>query len=756
MAEEQSMINMEHLQAVYDAGNYQECLEAADLFLLFNPQHPESLLLKAKCAFQLSHEEESGNLLTTAYNGFEEVLRLDPDDEEALLYLAYINIYLQRTNLSESVGYCNRLETSTDPDISGKAIGYRLEAYLQLGNTDPALQDIDSLIKLNLESRGQNRSLTDYELALLYIKKGNLYLNYKNDPDSALKTYKEGFKYRHKDVQTYCLIANLAIDFQEYDFCGEVIQVALFMGDPDADEALIELYYRLDELTRRGILNQSVIYGMFIALRIFQEPLKFDTVEMLNFAQHYIKIYPDWFIPYHYAGAALYDAKSYQEAFPYLEKSMELGGLALGLPRLIEIVYRLTGELPEIEKWPEDSPVAYYNAGVNFYYITEAAISHPAIARELLQIRARFYKLSYDSFYAYFYQNAVRSDANEAHVFAMCCNNYGIALSGLGEYERAVEVHRTGYSLSPFWEQLYSMGSALLELHHYEESIDVLNQAITSGSEYFGFMDYIDLKSKVLEATFELGRKDETRELLNQVEQEYDHFIKSYGADLPENELFELSEKYIKVQNVRQDLLNEGSLEEANQVWKDQLAKNPDDNSSWFMLMQNYFQLKDYVQCIACAANYEAVKGKAITIESVRKVHFMRGMSYLHLENFVSARENLNILLNTYQPGDETEESVMSEVNGSLAACSYAMGQWEECMDFALAAIAFYDKNGWKWDEIRLKATLLYADACKAGGEIKAAIGTVNNILKTEPGNVEALKRKEEWKSGGLFSFLKF
>lgn len=597
--------------------------------------------------------------------------------------------------------------------------------------------------------------MADQEQGLLYAKKVNLYLEYKNDPAKALEVYREGLAYRHKDVHIYCQIANLALNSHDYELGGEVAQIGLFMSDADSDEELIKLYHKLEELTRQGIINKSIIYGMFIALKIFKERIKSDTVEMLNFAQHYIKIYPDWLIPYHYAGAALYDVKSYSEALPYLQKSVELGGLALGLQRLIETSYRVNGELPKIEKWPEDSPVMYYNAGVNFFYESESNISNAANARELLQIRANFYKISYNGFYDYFYNNKGDSTANEPHIFAMCCNNYGIALSELGEYESAVEVHKRGYSLSPFWEQLYSLSTALLELQRYEEAIEVLEQATAYSSDYLGFEDYIDLKGKQLLATYNLGHKDEARELLTGIEDEYNGFIKTYGSELNEQELFVLSERYIVVQNIRQDLLNEESLEDATQAWKEQLDKNPDDNSSWYMLMQNYYQLKDYNQCIACANNYQSVKGDAITIDSVQKLYFMRGMSYLNLGNYTSAKENLTILLGACEPGNESEESKICDANMSLAQCTYALNQWDECMDFSLATIACYDRNGWKWDDTRLKATLQYADACKAAGEIDAAIGTVNNILKTVPENEEALRRKREWKSSGLFSFFK-
>ncbi|MFD2582687.1 hypothetical protein ACFSR6_09325 [Pedobacter vanadiisoli] len=756
MQQHQSKIDLEHLQSIYNEGDFLECLKATDFFLLVNPQNHDGLLLKAKCAFELSFDYDTdNNFLDIAINSFEELLNLVPSHEESMLYLAYISIIITGTNLSKAISYCTQLTASVHLDTRIKAITYRQEAYFQTGEIDPSLKDLDLLIKLNQAHALETRSLTDQKLGDLYAKKAKLYLYHKNNGTKALEIFKEGLAHGYKDVYIYILVANLAIDLQDYEFGGEIAQTALFSSNVNVDEDLLSLYNRLNELTQKGIINQSIVYAMFIARKIYHEHLGYDTVEMLNFAQHYIKVYPDWSIPYHYAGAALYEAQSYGEALSYLKESLAHGGLALGLQRFIEVTYRINGQLPVIEKWPVDSPVMYYNAGVNFFEESERNIRNTDNAGELLKIRANFYKISYDSFYEYFFNGKGNATHNEPHIFSMCCNNYGIALSELGEYETAVEVHKLGYTLSPFWEQLSSLATALFALKRYEEVIEVAEQASNYESEYLGFEDYIDLKGKQLGAIYNLGRKEEASNLLNLIEEEYNNFISANINELTEQDRFLLSQRYIVVQNIRHDLLSENSLENAVQVWQDQLNKNPDDNSSWYMLMQNYFQLKDYRQCIACADNYQSVKGTAITIESVQKVYYMRGMSYLYLGDHISAKENLNNLLDNCQPGIETDESTICDTNINLAQCSYALQQWDECMDFSLAAIACYDRNNWKWDDIRLRATLLYADACKAAGETNAAIGTVINILKVVPDNEEALKRKKEWKSGGLFSFLK-
>ncbi|MDR6786601.1 tetratricopeptide (TPR) repeat protein [Pedobacter africanus] len=757
------MVDLEYLHSLYNNHDHDACLEAVNLFLLINDKNIEALLLKAKCEYQVAFNEgldeegeEQDNMLEPAYNSFKTVLELEPSNEEAMLYLAYINTFLTRANLAESIAYCDVLSKSADLSTRIKAISYRMEACSITGAIAQALEDADSLIGLTRDFYKDNRTALEYELGQIYMKKADLYLEHQQDGKKAMTAFTEALNYLHPDPLTYNTIARLAFDHQEYELGGKAATMALLENNADSDSALMALQKRLEELSSKGIENRPLAEARFVAFRIFAPELDFDTVEMLNFAQQYIKLYPDWYIPYHYAGAALYDAESYAEALPYLEKSLQLGGRAFGLQRYFESVYRVKGNLPEPEKWPDDAAADYYNAGVNFAEF-EAEVYTPEIGGELLKIRMEFYKKAYDGFYDLFYNNKERKGPydTDPHIFAMCCNNYGIALSAQGQLEQAVEVHRLGYSLSPFWEQLSSWGTALKRLGRYEEALDVLNTAVAYGGDYLSFSSYIELKGEILEVLFKLDRVEETKALLSTTDQEYHTFIKENRNELSEEELFILNERYITVQNIRLDLLKEGSLEEANKAWQEQLDKHPDDNSSWFMLMQNFYQMKDYRQCIACADNYQSIKGKAMQLDSIQKVHFMRGMSYLYLENYDKAKENLTILLQSCKLGTEAEDSIISDANLRLAQCCAKQGLWQECMAFAWDAIDCYNKNGWSWDDARVQMTLYYADGCHATGETKVAIATLNTILEAYPRNQDALARKKEWKPKGLFSFFK-
>jgi tetratricopeptide (TPR) repeat protein len=751
------MLDLKQLQSLYEQGNYQQCLEELNLLLLFNAHDTAALLLKGKCLYEIALSEgQPGNEtdLTLAVNCFEEVLSLSPSNEEAMTFAAYINIFLTQADLPAAIGYCSRLLASADPVTQTNALRYRQEAYCLTGEFDLALKDLTSLLELIKEIYKNNLPALDQESGNVYFRKGIIHLEQFADHNKALEAFREVLKHGHADFRAYCRITEVALSHGDYETGGEAAALAFFTDSPDPENERLSLYHQMETLNREGIHHPSLVKAMFIGQRIFADSVGADTMELLSFARQYVIMYPDWFWGWHYAGAALYDAENYEAALPYLAKSLELGGTAIGIQRYIEAAYHVNGELPVITKWPADLPMFYYNAGVNFHEF-EVLHAGTAIAPELLKIRIGFYRMSYDGFYGYFYNNSGKAGFNESHIFAMCCNNYGIALTEGGAYKQAAEVHKLGYSISPFWEQSNSLGTALMHLQLYEDAIAAFNRALDDGGQYFDFANYIELKGEVLTALSNLGRIEELTALLQRTEEEYNSFIAEHGDGLSEEERFILSERYITVQNARHDLLSGGSIEDAVRAWQEQLKKHPDDNSAWYMLMQNYFQLKDYHQCIACANNYLSVKAAAIKPESALKVHFMRGVSYLQIEKYVQAKADLVIVLSGCDPADESGRVSICNTSMHLAKCCAVLQQWEECKTYAWDAITCYNDNSWKWDEECFASALHYADACMASGEKQAAIGTVDVVLGMAPDNEDALSRKREWKSGGLFSFLK-
>lgn len=757
------MSTLQDSESLYKQGNFSACLESLNTFLLFNNDQVEALLLKAKCEYEIAaysaqQDEDDHSLFTIAYNSFEYILQLQPTEETAMLYAVYINAFIIHINLPEAKVYCDILALSDDEAVRVKALQYRRKINFSLGEIDLVLEDLDLTITYYRDLFHDNRSMLDQELSPLYLEKAEIYLWHKKDAQKVFETFNQGKTHSFNYALTNCNIANLALDEEQFEIAGEAALRAVKYGDDESRQDLLDLYQRINELNLRNKLDKGLAYTLLLALRIYSEVLT-DDGETLSLTKKYIDLYPDWHVPHHFAGTFWFDRKHYEKAFPYLKRSLELGGMAPGIRRYIEAGYHLTGQLPELKNWPDDNPEAFYNAAVDFYYLTETEISNESLAPELLKIRTKLYEISYNGFYNYFYNNipiAAETSENQVHTFAKCSNNYGIALTEMGEFERAVEVHTLGYSLSPFWEQLSSWGNALKKSGRFEEAIDVLGTAASYYFEnYMYFSNYLEIRGEVLQMTYELGRVAEARELLDQITSDYDGYITANQGNLTEEQLFELNEKYIIVQNTRYDLLNQGSKEDAIKTWQEELVKNPDDNTAWYMLMQEYYQLKDYPQCIACANNYQMVKKEAIQPESLCKIHYMRGRSQMFLGNYAEAITDFNPLVDllvAVYPDDDQSESCRNFMQ--LTESHYMLKQWDLCVDTAYKAIRCYIDSNWGWDDDLVKVKLQYADALHAIKLKGEAMENINNILESYPDNEEALKRKKEWKTG-LFSFFK-
>ncbi|MBB6271059.1 tetratricopeptide (TPR) repeat protein [Pedobacter cryoconitis] len=753
------MTTIQDLQSFYNQGNFSKCLESLNPFLLVNSDSIEALLLKAKCEYQLAslalnEDKDDNSLYLASYDSFEYVLKIEPTQEEAMLYASYINIFITQANLPEAQVYCDILALSEDEDIRLKAIGYRRHVNFILGNIDLVLKDITLMINHYQALYPNNRSILDKELSMLYLERTNIYLWHKEDAPKVFQAFNEGKAYPHNNYLTNNAVALLALDYQQFELAGEAAYMAFEYSDAEPNQELIDLYHRISALSRKNTLSKILVHSLLLALGKFSDFLGADQLETLSLSLSYIKIYPDWDIPYHFAGSFLFDAEKYEEALPYLKKSQQLGGTARGLQRYIDASCRLSGQLPDIDSLPLDSPEAYYNAGCDFYYESIPKLWTAALADELQEIKAKFYEVSYQGFYEYFYNNTGVSLANEVHTFAKCCNNYGITLTEMGAYEKAAEVHAIGYALSPFWEQLNSWGTALKGLEKYEEAIEIFQVASTYSGEYLTFPNYLRIKAEVLDMTYKLGHIEETHNILDAITNEYDSFLEVNNSNLTEEQLFELSEQYIIIQNVRHDLLSKGSPEDAIKAWQNELVKNPDDNSAWFMLMQEYYIIKDYSQCIACADNYQAVKKEAIQDTSRCKIHYMRGLSYMSLGNYEKAIEDLKALIEPLKIVYPDNEYELSRAYLHLAGCYFTLRKWDNCNEAAYEAITCYIRNNWSWDDELLKVKLQYADALRATGAKDEALENIKNILEAYPDNAEALQRKKEWKKG-LFSFFK-
>ncbi len=139
-------------------------------------------------------------------------------------------------------------------------------------------------------------------------------------------------------------------------------------------------------------------------------------------------------------------------------------------------------DLEEIDLGTHGSARGLYNAAAQLIcQLDEEILETEKVAVALKKIQAPLYAKSYELFYNYYITSQGSACHSGQHTFAMCCNNYANSLTEdlpaepddkqKSLYRKAYEIHRLGYEVSPFYENLYSGANDAYYADDYDELI---------------------------------------------------------------------------------------------------------------------------------------------------------------------------------------------------------------------------------------------------------------------------------------------
>nr|WP_294784182.1 hypothetical protein [uncultured Flavobacterium sp.] len=751
---------IESIEELFNNGKWQECNESVKIFLLLNPDNLGALLLEAKCLYELADLIEDDTYVETMEKvlaKFEHIATLETQNKDALLYAAYIIIYIRKTNLHQAVVYCNTMLQIQDFYLQQKALEYKIETNVFLENIDETLADIDVLIQYYKEKFENNKLLLDEHLGTLYERKTYIYLDIKNDIPQAFAASKIKFEHMSEGSLIDIRIAKLAFEQQDYQLGILAYESANECLNPPSDEAFIEVYNLALDLQNKGYHNEKLFDSIITTIYHVGESYFGEDIDTLlfDFAQQFIEKEPKWFFPYHIIGRIYYESRRYEEAIPYFIKALQYGGFPKTVYRYVESCFYTTGQVPEIKSLPEGLPQDYYSIGVEFNDFEEECLNDSDNKKKILEIKTQCYENAFNSFYNYFYNNTGSSRYNQRHTFAMCCNNYGIALQKLGKYEEAIKIHEIGYDLSPFVEQLQSWGRALRVLNRNQEALEKYLMACAYPSQYLDFNEYLYLSGEIIDIYYKQGEEEKGATTFKKVDAEYENYLELYKNDLTDQELYELRKWYVGIQNGRNFFIKNKPQEEQIAIWQEQLEKDPDNFSAWLMIAGNYYVTKDYQNCIACINHYFILRGDDIEPRTKMGLLFKRGVAFVNTEQYKKGVVDLEQVLNLHDTEYQTTSADISEIYEVLTQGYHALQQWEDCRKYAQKSLDLNNENDWIRDEPFVETLILGSDACKALGYNSQALEWVNYILEFNPDNIAAQQRKKDWSSKGLFSFFK-
>jgi len=748
-------MQLQDIRELYYGQEIEDAKIALGQYLTNNPEDTEGLFLRAEMLIdevpqpQHPHEYSLPEDYEEATKLLKYILHLDPDAAHVIhKILAIAAINFEDGNAAEHQELIDRL--IQNPDYIEDAARYGLMLNTIYDQHELPLSYLDILIEQIQISYAHDRQIRDIILTGYYDSKAKILYDIFHKTEEALDIYRTHIRILvFETVAEFIEIAQFAIDAQDASLLNRIIQKTFHYFDEDEDaDSLIQFYKDLKKLPAE-FLSQLNHYEEFqmIMERVFTAALELTTADIRSHAQAFIQQYPERALGYHFLGTSYYTEGQFEEALPYLEKATTYtDASAATLFRYCQSHYAVHQRLPQINYWPDSPAIDYYNMGVYFgNWEDEISTAHNSL--EFLAIRKGFYAKAFEGYRAYFEadtQDSVRLYSD--HFYATCCNNYAISLYQDLHYTEAIEVALIGISKSPFIELYQSLMNAYFFSEQYQLVIDTYEELDTADIEEHYYLKYVTLTTQYITAKIRLGQVQEARQLFA----EQDYKFSEFKDEIDYSEITEEDEAHIRmvekeIQNTRFNLVEADEELDMLTVWEDQLQRNPQDPSTWFMLFQEYYAQKRYADCIHAATEYKRLK----------PIQEQRGKSYLYLEMFQEAKEDFEACLQIFSNvSDEGFLSSRMDVVFYYAQSAYQLQDYAELLPAIEEFIADYVLNNYTRDEQWKEAILIKAKSLKALGKDKMALQTVKDAVAYDPEFQEAKQLAKEWK-GGFFSFFK-
>ena len=537
-------------QQQFDEGNYTETISILNEFLESNSTNIEAITLRGKAfyqlAFQTEIQKEIRKNLSFSLDDFDFILSKFPYDKEALLYRAYLlaEYFTDRDGILENDA---KLLFNIDNECKFKAYNYLATVNIRKNNPDAAIEYLIAQAEHIKTYVIDNNPFLHQELARIYTRIGVVFCENKKDQQSMMFWDEKAF-----EIYPYNHFFNLAagqsaFENENYDLAGKTIYqfgcMLEYGGGYDGfDEALVEFRIAIEN----GIENKYIDNAIMLGNRVTEV----DILDQISFCKASISRFPENSEAYHFLATVLFEHKSYKEAIGYFDKIVtNKTCTAIGLSRWIYSKYKVEGKIPDYPNLRdiEPNPTDFYTAGINFVEWLEYENNEFPL-QEFLKIGCDFYEQGYNLFYEYWYENKENPNANHQHYFAMLCNNYGIQLTEILNFEEAIKVHKIGYLLSPFWEQLNSLSRAEYNSKKFEECIATCTKLFNENADYMPTQFYVLAFNRLIAAHYFLLQYDEASDLAEQILAEKESLMQNVSSNIPPKEILEFEDAFLEIE----------------------------------------------------------------------------------------------------------------------------------------------------------------------------------------------------------------
>lgn len=765
-------MNYEELEQLFYSGELEHFIQEGEEYLLDNPKDTDMLFLMAVAhhdkAYENGHEEVYEAIQDYVIPYLRRVLVFEPDNARILYnilnyplsnqitleQIARPKYHLNPTNINEFIDYAERLKRDVDNSIFGHDFLIKIYEFNQ--NEAALVKCVDDAIVYFRERFNESRDLKDRNISICWLKK-----IYSLD---RTKSWSQEELIREIDSMMYSYISpndEEFMDLAEIAFEGGNLDVSLkallklIKGNnhsKEIEDGFVFWHERFQEQIKIGYKNPDVFYFQLIIERNYFEILNLEEDFYYKHALEIIKVHPENFAAYHFAGTYLYDIGNFEEAYVFLKHAVELNPDVTTWRRMLESEFlsygTITQNIPVFNSLPRD----LYNEAVNLESFLKNMLDD-GVKEALRTVDLKLYQQSYNNFRRYFEENAFESDFyGDEHCWAMCCNNYAIGLIAHGKYEEAIEIATEGMNYSEFSELNHTLIEALLKNEDYHAAQDALEDYFsmyddsTAGSYY----KHLQHKADLVTIKHKLGKSedivDESQVLLFQI---YEHY--QDNPDISDYDFRDFEAAKNTIEEILYKEYEHKTIEERKAYYEGIAAKYPDEANPQYNLMQVYNELEDFEHVNKAARLYMENKqsfllndfDKAKTLYMIVKSHFFLGE---HREGAAMFSDYDDFCFNAL---DKSEYVLW---------ISYGIKLYDQLNDFLKIEELLsrfqeiYNSEGWSYDEISEGIHLIKAHSLYKQGNLKEAHKALDYVLSYDNYDAKAEHYKQTWKKPSLFS----
>ncbi|CAL1520547.1 hypothetical protein [Chitinophaga sp. MM2321] len=758
---------LEELERLYHEQAYTVAAAQLENYLKDHAEEPPAWHLMGLCKLEIAKAAENSEAAIEAYDAayaaFSKALSYDPKHIQARVHRAYMGANVMEHKEDETISDCQVLLDGGDEELMTKALLYRFQVWILKNETEKALADMQQSQEIYRSLYHDDLPQLNVALFQCYTRMGDVYFHL-DDKTRALGFYREAFAYTVYNNRTLSTI-HFALEMADYDFAADMLHLMITAGEQEEAE-LLKLLRKVKELLDEGLqhpaLAKEYCWGTIdLWNEFYGDDDDEGTLEQISTGKRFIAQNPGEPYFYHYTATAFFNIGSYGESLPYYEKAIASRPYPSTIVHWYYASYKANGHFPE--SWPDTDysiPYDWYTAGIICSEIMQL-YGDEATRLPLLQLKKFLYKKAFDLYSPYWFENKGTSYAGHPHYFAMCCNNYGITLFELGDFEEAVRIHTIGYNMSAFWEQLESRADALHSLNKLEEAITDRKNILAIFRSSLPLMYYVSIHERIIEDLTTLDHHEEALSLYNKILEEYDTWISRDMEDLEDYDRDTITYNIDRIKTGRAFIktASEDDLAERIQALENHLVEKPDDSDAYFNLMYLYFDNAQYAHCIGAINNRISIGGiDKLPVVSRMKIYYFRGKAALKLGKYRAAITDMMQTLDIMADGDESDNSPNNRfgVYAFLAEALLGVQEYDSSIEYGLKCVEVYKKMNWGWDNESSGFNYTIALAYEGKGNITACKKIIDRILENDPGYQPAIAKKVAWKgNNSLFSFFK-